>query len=460
EAGKDVKKMALGALKGASWDQIAYAGSGKYVVSTRAETTEGTAEIWLVDMNQSTKKRIANLPKSMLKEVACDQAGRIVLCGSIGSRYSAAEVVVCMDLNGKEIWRIGGTEGYGGGDAELLSPESVAFRKDGSVAVLNNVGGMVQIFDKNGKYQRRFDLEKAWKKDSIYPTKIVSKADGGFYIHDFSGDPSVWEMTAEGKPVRSFTPKLKGEDPRIRDMGLSGSNLWISDGENLFRLDSKGGIMQAIGEEPQPEILREASNMVVTWEGIIFANDRRTGTVHCFDATGKWLRAIKPPERQNLELVDGYRVSLGSQDRKDVIVDGSGRMTSRASERYDYIPTKRRPDGTWLRSSAYKGVAPDGSYVVVDDDLRNGGSGEYLCFYDANGKGKFMRRGPHGIGRLGEVAYDGNQVILNTDRGVFCVDRSGKPLWRAAMSNLYSVYLVKGVLYSLSRGNRILRYRI
>lgn len=356
----------------------------------------------------------------------------------------AGEVYV-YDRYGVKIWSTPHVDGHGPDERpqDLFSPEALTILKDGSIAVLDVIIHTVQFFSPRGRYLRTISLDKSLKKQASYPSEIYSSADGGFVVFDSGGIPSIYRMTLRGGVWQTFTPRYKnGKEIENPEMCVSpDGSLWISDSYSLLMLNKTGHISKRLGEAPDAGQLRSIVELAVSPEGLIYAADERTNSVHVFDYKGNWLHVFKPAgagqeSPATFRSIDKL-IELGPDGTFAIAgqwFDADGKHRGLPA---GYIPIgrrtqkiERRPDNTWLEYITAIVKSSGGEFAILDNEESFSFNPQsFLSLYSASSAPERMIAIPTGLGGYPAPAYDGKQVVLSGNARIYCYDRSGKPGW-------------------------------
>jgi hypothetical protein len=338
------------------------------------------------------------------------------------------------------------------------------------VLVSEYVSSKIKCFDRRGRYLRTIDLAKAWGREPSYLSQITPDTEGGFLVEDSRGPTPFVRMTSDGRVRGSLTPKFAdGRSIDTRSIVLAADGrFWANDGHCIVRLNGAGVADLVLGQPPQSEKLESIAGIAVDNQGRIYAVDARSGSIHIFNAAGRFLRVCraKPTDVKDpiwdpalavtehgdvyLGLGGNYRspgdsrtfahfASDGTRagdvvwpNEKCQIQPGTGRLVAQAMHEVDLIETtgrlatriQRRPDGKWLAEPHCVAVAADGSIAILarrhDDEPATvnlyAATGEPLCTIALSEVSDLYPR----------LAYDGRRIVVAAGDGLSIFDRSGQ----------------------------------
>lgn len=415
----------LHAIRAATW-----------LLSARAWDDAGGEGMWFeVDAMSGTLRRLSGMDDVRAGGVAADASGADGTSDGGFVALIAAELVRC-DADGNVLWQV--REEYED-PTKLFGPADVATLTDGSIAVLETVPNKVKVYSSAGRWLRTIDLEQAFKKEPNYPTSIHAHKDGGFLVHDFHGDPTLWQLSADGEVVANWTPTLAtGHAPEVLSRqarpGPDGA-VWTRDEGAVHSLDSNGVVARTYGSAPNQTRLASPGEVKIDTLGRAWILDKRSGSRFAFNLEGRlvWVARFAPedgdPARYQTRIVarpDGG--VLIEQGECVVRFDGEGRRLGQApqadgsiylelpNERFvwgdtfdplrilgragDTIATiDRMPDGTWSGSPSSAAWSVDGRAAL----LRGG-----VVLLDSEGR-------PERTIPFEHVPRIGSQISINGD---------------------------------------------
>ncbi|MEI6150570.1 MAG: hypothetical protein WCS01_15835, partial [bacterium] len=445
----------------------AYVGDRRFVVSVSAQGIGGSAQFFLADFSAGTVKRIANASCPTADAIAGFPDGRFVALTTRHMKYTLVDGLFLFDPNGKLIWSKEQQYGYSGKPDDLLSPEDIARCGTNEIAVLDNVRHTIQIFDAGGILARIIDLEKVWGRKPNYPTDIASDLDAGFLVYDFNAQQPLLMLDANGSILAVSLPRLaEGRPFRVTD-GVKRSPqgaLWTSDGDSLFRLSTNSTVDLILGEVPTPSILSTPDHVDVGLDDRVYLSDRRTKSVHVFDALGTRLGQCDPTAEDLTELSGINHIAVSKDGHVYLSVDlcatrylcfnkalnrtgWSSNDVDSIVQKWYFQPTNdlcwivgyhdlflvrglsnvvrrigRRADGRWLEYPQLAAVASDGSLAVV---ARSQSGDISVSTYGPTGNDRSTFRIP-GESYVASIAYDGQHVYIRTETDLLMFGPNGE----------------------------------
>jgi len=190
--------------------------------------------------------------------------------------------------------------------------------------------------------------------------------------------------------------------------------LWTSDGYALLALDRTGVVQRVLGAERDADVFGKIAALMVGPGDRLYAVDRRTGSVHVFDDTGRRLHVCEPSAedfadelvQRWLTVSDAGEVLLSGGASKGLVRFGANGerlgidslTPAETSQKWYAQPgtgrtwvvgrssvllkepdgrvvrsIERAPDGTGLRGLVEAAVARDGSIAVCSVEASFGG---------------------------------------------------------------------------------------
>jgi sugar lactone lactonase YvrE len=448
---------------------VAWVGQDRWVTVTCEYGIEKDARAWFVDVGGEGGARVTAVEgfecSAPVAIVGTGDGGFVVL-GTRTFQYTMTDELVGFDERGKRRWTVHGQSGDP--QAALFSPEALAVdRRRGEIFVVENVGKRVQVFDLTGKLTRSIDLRKAFGREPNYPAGIAVQ-DGRLVIHDFSADPPLWRLTADGLLLDTLTPHFgDGRHFYLNDIRVSPEGrLWISDGSILMRLAADGQVDRVLGRDVEAAATDDIAAIAVGPGGRIYTAGRRGGAVQVFDATGRRLQVMRAEPGD-------FSASAGTR-WLTVAGDGSGYLAGRisrqsgylhfradgkrvgwetlgldeGSEEWQFVPgtgkrwvqgyrglwlvgedgkvlrdIRLQPDGKELVGLQGLTVAEDGSAAVVAWDMMGVGEEAVprLNVYGADGTPRRTNALP-GEGFIASVAFDGKRAVIGAGERLMLAD--------------------------------------
>lgn len=468
--------------------KIAPESDGRWLLTYAGYGEEAKTDAFHVDPEMNKIEPIDGLDSYPAESIAADGDSGFVILGKKHFKYTISDGLFAFDGKGILRWSVG--QQYED-KTKLFSPTAIARVTTGEIAVLENVANDVKLYSASGSYIKTIDLQKAWKRKPNYPSDICSDGEGGVYIYDFNGDPSIIQMTLDGAVIAEFSPVRADRSKISIRKGLHADGegrIWITDGDAFYRCNSKGVVDATIGPEASPDELGKPARVEVDTNSNIYILDDRTSSVHVFDASGKSKFICKPrPEDINEKTLrkqllvagdgsvyitkmdysfrtpptflhfsrTGERIGVESLNLDTVSQEwafqpGSDRRWVVGYEVLYLIDTdqttvktiKKCPDGNWYRSSVAQRVSVDGSIAIVSTAglIRKEGSPGIHIFSAGGDPVHTLPLLPF-INIYSQFVYNGHLFIFSacessdgkrTPSGIVAIDVAGKLLWRFA----------------------------
>lgn len=422
--------------------------------------TNLVARWYLADFAANEIHRIAQVDDSCPTACAGFPDGRFVALATFRHKINGTEGLMLFDSTGQTLWTVKDDGGFSHKPDEFLSPEDIAVVGSNQIAILDNIRHTLQFFDDRGQFQRIVDLDDVWGRKPNYPTDLAADADGGFLLYDFNAKETLLGLDADGAIRRASSPRrADGSLFRVHD-GVKRSpqgDLWTCDGQSLMRLDARDRADLVLGPAADPAALADPGLAVVGPGDRVYVADKRTKSIHVFDAAGQPLGRCAPAPEDLKEISrvshlafapDGRLFAALDFDAKDYLVFGPdfariGWSPTPPTARlfgeqrffqpngsnvwiagmhdlllFDAAGTllrkvSRRADGQWLERPGLATVAPDGSIAIraSSQDL-----GESINVFDAAGNAVASFGDPsHGIYTdyhpFAPLAYDGQRIF-------------------------------------------------
>lgn len=301
--------------------------AGRTWIATRSPSGNGArSSAWRIDETTGRCERLEHLDVPSIEEVAARDDGGFVLLATHHGEHTMSNVVVACDPQGKTLFEI-----HEGGDpkdlATLFSPEALACAPDGRIAVVDVIRKDLQLFDAGGKHLSTIDLESAFGRKPNYPSGVSRDLDGGWLVEDFNGTPSLYRLDASCVVQGTIAPQFANgrtisalaRNARVAPDGV----VWTSDGERLLRLGTDGSVDRVLGTAVDAAALGRVGASAIDVFGRALVQDRDSGAVHVFDATGK-RSFVCLPEPKDFERITGIEHLAATSDG-GVIVEASRR---------------------------------------------------------------------------------------------------------------------------------------
>lgn len=485
---------------------LAWLRGDRWLVVTSGQNGGASSAAW-IDADSGRLTPIAGFQAPEVHAVAGTGDGGFVAITEFDLKlmggYAPIEGVASYDAQGRKRWSV---DDRGRGDARVFSPAAITATSHGEVAVLDNIENKLRLFSAKGQPLRVIDLEQAWGHAPNYPVAIHGDRDGGVFIADFEGHPSIRHMSAAGKLLGGFDPAFPdGHRLTTRDgvrVAPDGS-LWTSEDHALLQLDGKGIVTWSLGSNPEPDRLGTVAAVVVDGKRQIFAVDQDTGAVHVFAHDGRrlWVDHPDPTDYQGPLVLPsitaaadgevyvsresdgdpptflhyargGRRLGVAALKLADVrqywlyqpgtgnrwvigypnlyLFDGHGKLLR---------TVERLADRRWLETPGPAAVAADGSIAVLSGVAAkargdNPDARIAVGLYARDGSAIASWPAPIAADEsVDGVAWDGRDLVLQVRpdhpkamTSLLLVDRRGHPRWRLPLATAIdsaAVFLVR-----------------
>jgi len=334
--------------------------------------------------------------------------GGFVAVTTTRTEYTLRQALMRFNADGALLWRI---DADGRDETKVLSPEGVAFTREGRIAVVDKIRDALQVLDSDGSHVRSIDLTESWSIEPRYPTGAWADRSGNVLVDD---DDKLWRMDLDGTLLETIAPRRSAEEPPTdfarRFAVAPDGAIWCTDGTAIYRLGADGIVDRVLGAAPSADVLRNPDSSFIDRCGRILVKDARSGAVHAFDETGASLFVCtpEPGELQRVTLgclavderghiyvanklhhgwqtkpqiflrfdEEGRRIGMVDLGFKEVVFDPSRparwaehpmSFLSLIDEKGEILAeARRRPDRRWFRQVDAFDVLNDGTLVVVD----------------------------------------------------------------------------------------------
>lgn len=463
--------LAVESEKDSNWNGVAFVGENHFIATLSGFGNEAEAKAWKIDTKKKSLTRLTEFHSPAVECIAGCADGSFVVLACERSKYTMTDSVSKHDSNGRRLWTI--PESYEDFPKALFSPESLCVSDTDEVLVLDNIEKKVQVFQADGTFSRVIDLEEQWGREPNYPTEIASAPDHGLLVHDFQGSPSMVMMRASGAPRLSFDARFPKNGPSVIPLSEpeidAEGRVWISDGDNIFRLGMYGIVDRVLGEVADNDTMGDIASVAIDREGNIAAMSRRTGVVHQFDGTGEFQRIYMGTETRDSGFANGpvdfgangdiyliyikaneeyeeasklIRFSSDGIQREEIqfafrrvqplgitgsflSVDlSSVSMINQSGELVRKID--RHPDGNWLEDVDGIKVAHNGEFAVLTTHFNSVPKlPNAISLFSANGDPIRTLVLPN-LQRFGGFDFDGESIVVCSPNAIVVYDSQGK----------------------------------
>lgn len=284
-------------------------------------TLYSSADVVKEDKNAALKRLLVG--ETRVGEGLGKPYGVAVFHGRVYVSDTGAHSVAVFDIPGQRFFRIGDDDEVG----KLLTPFGLDVDAKGNLYVVDNSARLVQVYDRDGKFQRTLAGDGKW---FTRPSGIAVEADGSrIYVVDTGG------VSSDAHRVRVFDARTgqhlldfgkrgsqPGEFNLPRDVSIGKDGLlYVVDGGNFrvqaFRPDGTfvrvfGGIGRQGGQFSRP---KEAATDA---DGNVYIVDTAFGNFQIFTPDGKLLLSVG--SRSERDGMAKYMLPSG------IAIDGDGRV--------------------------------------------------------------------------------------------------------------------------------------
>ncbi|MCE5267171.1 MAG: hypothetical protein LLG00_04740, partial [Planctomycetaceae bacterium] len=186
-------------------------GDGKFVLTISGYGEHDKTRCFVADFDAGTVKELTHFRSPNITALAGFPDGRFAALTVSSAGYTWSHGLNLFDAEGKLVWDK--VEWGSNKPGDLLSPEDLCRYGDDSIAVLDVIRHTVQLFDASGKFVRRIDLEKAWKREPNHPSHIAADRQGNFAICDFNAQFPLVQTDSNGQIQHQCTVKFANGRP-------------------------------------------------------------------------------------------------------------------------------------------------------------------------------------------------------------------------------------------------------
>lgn len=335
------------------------------------------------------------------------------------------------------------------GGGVLRFPQTVAIGPDGSVYVGDQSSSVVQVFNRDGSFQREVGVAGT-RPGELGPVGAVAVAgdgtlfvaDGRDRIHRFdAGGRLLGAFGARGTEVGQFHFGAGGghDAPAGGGLAVAGGSLYVSDSFNdrvqRFALDGSGA-----AELVAPGLLSNPRGLTVSGTRLLVADDHNH-RLAVFDTGGRFLRAVGRGQGAGLgQLSFPFGVAVDPRGRVFVADDLNHRVV-RFGPRSRYLYKARWGSyGTAPGQLAYpRAIAVDGAGEIYVANTGNDRidvfdrAGRLLRSFGASGRAPGQFNAPLGVGadangyRAVADSVNGRVELLSPDGSIAAVWGSPAP---------------------------------
>ncbi len=382
-------------------------GPGHSWLATQSQPGEGGHSLaWRVDEEDGSVRALEALACDAIDELAVLEDGGFVALSTRRGRSTMTRQLAAYAADGRQLWRRGEEERDLHAPDSLLSPEALAIRGDGRIAVLDNIRHTLQFFARDGSFASTLDLDAALGHKTNYPSGLQADVEGGLLVHDFNGKPPLVRLDKDGRVTARLTPRFA--DGRASD-GLArrarvapDGRVWTTDGQRVLRLDADGVVDLELGPHIEAGVLAQPAAGAIDAFGRALVQDGGSGAVHVFDGRGKRLFVCRPDPADFENVVsiarlvatrdggvvapakdgcvrfgpDGARLGRLELGRRELCFSlrTEALFATRYHEGFDELGpdlAPRRsfehgPEGRWLVCLGGIATAPDGAVAICD----------------------------------------------------------------------------------------------
>ena len=450
------------------WTGTASVGRNQFVITQSQWGIGGKSRAWRIDVADRSCKILENFSAPTVEALSGFPDGGFVALCKERFKYTMSDSLLCFNKNGDRLWTL---EEDSQNPTKLFSPESVTVSSDEEILVLDNIRKNVQLFERNGRYVRSFNLEELWGRRPNYPTKIAKGANGGFVVYDFRREPSLIEMNEYGEVLRSLNCRKTADLPNVHPLGNictdAQGHIWLADRDNIMRISDQGLVDVQLGDVPNAQEMGEVGFVALSHDGDIFAMSRKTGAIHVFGKQGEFKNSFHDPKlndqqyhsnpirinrdkevfafygESSIESSQYIQFSADGKKLHEHKLNGKGacflpngnrvevgyqevQMTDRNGVQLRTI--KRQPDEKWLSRTGGVCVAPDGSFAILAEHHEESipPAPSSVNLYDADGEPIRTIALPQL--HLSRISYDGQSIVVTHDDGMLLYSAIGKQI--------------------------------
>lgn len=472
EDGRHLRRVSLAKIPRdpdhATLSGCVWLGGERFLVTLTQYDTKDRTRCWKVDAASGAVSEIKGISLPYVEKLAPCPDGGFVALATTHTKYSMTTGVYAFGPDLKLRWHREEPMGMGPNDPPetLVSPEDIAVTPDGRVAVIDVIAHVIQVFDRNGKFQSRIDLDKTWGAEASYPCQIAA-SNTEFAVYD-QGE-GIYRLDTKGRKLATL--KTRFADGRKFDsrFGLalgSDGRIWTTDGDVLVRMTDKGVADRVAGTAPKTDRLERIIGFEVGPNGRLYAQDERSGAVHVFDVSGKPMLIMKPTLEDcsatgppgPMQVLpdgevflwgafvgdecgwlhfssDGKRLGIQLEQEQKVSPGGAvgfrwGHQSLLDKDGHVLAKIERSGDGKFLQYGGETAATQDLRLALLSGvSWRAQSTSRTVSLYEPSGAPVrwFELRPNLRSARL--FAYDGNLVFLLCDERIVCLDSFGKPLW-------------------------------
>lgn len=288
-------------------------GTGRWILIRNRYAEGEPTRAWWFDPSTGAVTDVPGLLPGHVNEVMGTGDGGFVTLGSIEPGSPSSIKINLYDPNGEPLWDRP-SDGYADGS----SFRSAVWLKGRGVVTITSKGvQLLEEYDRNGLRVHSVELDEWLGREANYPSQLSPGRNGGFFLHDFGGTPSIIEFDPDGHEIGEFSPAYSdGRTFRITGgvRAAPDGTLWTSDSHALLRLGPDGTVDNILGRGPDDGGLEEVRALAVDSRDRIHVVNGRSSAVHVFDREGTLLKT-------GLPLPTDFRTAGGIGS---ITVDGDG----------------------------------------------------------------------------------------------------------------------------------------
>jgi len=244
--------------------------SGDKFILTLSTYSDQQSSAWIIDANEEKFVKIDNFKCPVVNAIA-GYAGGFYLLSTLREKYTSTTELRSYTLEGQLKWS---KKDAHGDEKGIWTATDVIIDSKGNVVILENIGNKVKIFDTNGTFIRKIDLEEQWGRKPRYPYWISSISNDEFIIADAIASGGAYiHMDHEGKIINEIN--LRHEDGSIlSSRGVIKSaidgKLWITDGQALLQIDREGVVRKIVGSQPTEDVINKIEGAAFDSQGNLY----------------------------------------------------------------------------------------------------------------------------------------------------------------------------------------------
>ncbi len=462
--GRELARSALDLPRGVGCPHVAWLRGDVWALAL-ADAENAAGSVLAVDMTSGRTRVLAELQGSYTTSFRSGGGDGLFVLQPLEHQLQM------LDVGGTETLRL--PTGNYEDERALFSPEDVSSLPGGGFAVVDNLRHVIQLFSATGSYIRRIELEASLGHAPHYPAEIAVSPSGTFAVWDFGAKKPLLLLDAGGVLVSEHAPTFEDgrQTGRLRSLRFAPDGaLWASDGAALLEVDADGIVRRVVGSPPTANELTEIGSTGRDRHGNYYLLDRRTGSLHVYDAEGAYSHRCDPAPNDFDDHVDFARVTISgdgtvylANEAKDsyLVFDATGRRMDERTQNIDTIAedwyahpegqdlwittmdelyltdangavlqrVRRHSDRTWLDAPRAAAVASDGRVALLTGTSSFVEHGTKLGMFNTDGSAAWTRSFPT-LAPFAAIAFDADALVIGMEDRLYLIDGDGDALAR------------------------------